>query len=722
MDQERYEKLRALFVEFRDLPPDQREDALDKLDPDIAFDLRAWFDADARTGPLDHPPAVAWTDRRLDAGAYPKQIGAYRLDRRLGDGSSGVVFQAERDNPRKRVAIKVLHLTWASEVLQARFEREGQILARLRHPAIAQVYEAGVCEHDGALLAWFALELVPGANHITTYCRERELPRRERLELFARVCDAVEHAHSLDIIHRDLKPANILIDSEGDPKVIDFGIARIDDPAATLLTGEHESLSALGTLSYMSPEQWGGHAETIDRRADVYALGVILYELLTDHPPFDISGCSPHEALAILHHASVPAPSKSDPSLRGNLDAITAMATARDREDRYQTADLLARDVRDHLSNRPTVARPPRLGRRLTFWARNHPILATLIACAAVIAPAFMITMSVITAADNRPSRIVLTSDKNIARIMSESGRMLHSWFYQSPRSILTAQLVDRPPSLGGGQVAVLAYSVNATDFDLAGHLAFYDPLEPAEPIWTTAQMPLQRPEGYENREGVLLDCTEAIIDDIFPSRPGLEIVTFQSLYPYSPVCIRIFDLAGNRLFEAWHDGTITSSLWLPDDNRLLLTGLNSEWRWDQRAVAELGGAYPRVAFAIEPRLHHTSPPWIVLNDQIVDPTVLWYKWFGPVEALADIQGFGLTVKRIQVERDADVLAVAALIPLGIGRPGNFHFSIDADGRPYDRGIDDPYKAALQAAKVPDPQEFELLPLASLPRPEPDEG
>ncbi|MHC4997163.1 MAG: serine/threonine protein kinase, partial [Planctomycetota bacterium] len=212
----------------------------------------------------------------------PKQIGRFHLKKLIATGGMGAVYQATQENPRRTVAIKLMKSGVASSSALRRFEYESQLLARLRHPGIAEVYEAGTHEaHDGAV-PYFVMEYIAGAKRITDYVRDKKLSTRERLRLFVEVCFAVHHGHTKGIIHRDLKPDNILVDSHGRIKIIDFGVARATDSDLAVTTLQTDIGQLIGTVQYMSPEQVEADPDDLDTRSDVYSLGVVLYELLCD--------------------------------------------------------------------------------------------------------------------------------------------------------------------------------------------------------------------------------------------------------------------------------------------------------------------------------------------------------------------------------------------------------------------------------------------------------
>jgi len=295
------------------------------------------------------------------------------------------VFQATQENPHRVVALKTMRLGLASDEARRRFRYESEVLGRLRHPAIAQVYQAGTWRDPltGEALPFFAMELVDGALPLTTYVRERGLSLERALELFIEVCDAVSHGHQLGVIHRDLKPQNVLVDAAGRPKVIDFGIARATQTdkgaAATLLT---EAGQVLGTLQYMAPEQLDALPDEIDTRVDVYALGVMLYELLAGRPPHDPHG-QPITAFArhVKQHRP-PLPSSLEQGFAlgahaRDLDWITSAAIAPEKHERYRAVSELAADLRRFLcSEAVSVGPPSTIYHVRKFVRRNKALVA----------------------------------------------------------------------------------------------------------------------------------------------------------------------------------------------------------------------------------------------------------------------------------------------------------------------------------------------------------
>lgn len=346
----------------------------------------------------------AHADGTPDGGTC--RIGPYRLITVLGEGGFGIVYLAEQPSPQRRVALKILRAGVAGPQTLSRFGHEAQTLGLLQHPGIAQVFEAGFYDpktgrtltDDGSRavllnggLPFFAMEFVEGSP-LTGYARDAKLSRRARLELLIQVAEAVQHAHTKGVIHRDLKPANILVDQSGRAKVLDFGVARVtsDQVQRTLQTDVGQ---LVGTLGYMSPEQIAADPAAVDTRADVYALGAILYELLSGHPPHRVEGKVLHEATRVICDEPPSRLASIDRTLRGDLDTIVAKALEKDKARRYQTASDLAADLRRYLGDQPIVARPPSTGYQLRKFARrNKPLVGGVIASFVLLAAGVVAT------------------------------------------------------------------------------------------------------------------------------------------------------------------------------------------------------------------------------------------------------------------------------------------------------------------------------------------
>ena len=304
-----------------------------------------------------------------------KKIGRYHIKHVIGTGGMGTVYQAMQQQPRRVVALKVMKRGIASRSALRRFEYEAQILARLRHPGIAQIYEAGVHEEVGESVPFFAMEYIPAAMPITRYAEQKKLGTRERLDLFARVCDAVQHGHGKGIIHRDLKPSNILVDSSGQPKIIDFGVARSTDSDLAVTTLQTDIGQLIGTLQYMSPEQCLADPIDLDTRSDVYALGVVLYELLCGKVPYDVSRAAVFEATRVIQEATPAKPSTLNKTLRGDVETVVMKALEKDRERRYRSAAEFGEDLRRYLNDEPVTAQPPSLSYQVRMFARKNKVV-----------------------------------------------------------------------------------------------------------------------------------------------------------------------------------------------------------------------------------------------------------------------------------------------------------------------------------------------------------
>ncbi len=414
MDRERWLHIRALFEEAVILPPTEREAFLDRRcidDAELRERVEALLAADESADAFfeETPDALAQELFNIPAPPIPERIGPYAPIRILGRGGMGTVYLAQRDDAtfEQVVALKVIRRGMDSDDILRRFRAERQILARLHHPNIAQLYDGGMTE-DG--LPYFAMEYLEGLP-ITTHCDKRQLNLSDRLTLFSQVCAAVQHAHDAQVIHRDLKPSNILVTRTGIPKLLDFGIAKVLNPDLLGVSVAHTRTGfRVMTPEYASPEQI--RQRLLTPRTDVYSLGVILYELLTGHRPYRLTGHTTHEIEQIIcesepmlpstairatkkrYHPDETAPIRTPEhisqarattpdslrrQLRGDLDTIVLHALHKDPSQRYASPAILAEDVHRFLQGQPIQARRTTFAYRTKKLILRHPARILLI-------------------------------------------------------------------------------------------------------------------------------------------------------------------------------------------------------------------------------------------------------------------------------------------------------------------------------------------------------
>jgi serine/threonine protein kinase len=419
-----HDRAMALFDSARELVGAQRDHFLKQAcgdDRDLFSEVASLLEHDASpigfvarleagdgarmlAGDLTRAPASDETSPH----AVPARVASYRVLEFVAQGGMGAVYRAQQENPQRVVALKVLRAGEAAPDVAQRLEREAHVLGRLQHPYIATVHDAGVADvamPDGrrARLPFFAMEFIDG-RPVDALVREKRLSLRAILELFVRICDAVQYAHAQGIIHRDLKPGNILVaDSARDPaaaaeigdcrherdvteaipKVLDFGVARLADSTSSGLTLETKPGHLLGTVAYMSAEQAAGAGTPVDARADVYSLGVVLFELLSGQLPIDVRDLSLIDALQRIQTAEATKLGAIERRFRGDLETIVGTALERDPGRRYESVAKLAADVRRFLADEPIAARRTSTLYRLQKFARRNRLL---VGAAAVIA------------------------------------------------------------------------------------------------------------------------------------------------------------------------------------------------------------------------------------------------------------------------------------------------------------------------------------------------
>ncbi|MBX3725115.1 MAG: protein kinase [Xanthomonadales bacterium] len=453
-DRERFQRVEQLYHELLGLGEDARRKRLEALaisDPEVHAELAPLLKASGRTQAneraLDELAAMAGTLAPPSQAKAPGQIGPYRLIRLLGEGGMGQVYLAEQEQPvRRQVALKLVRQGLGGEQVRSRFRAERQALALLDHPNVARVYDAGTLD-DGR--PWLAMEFIDG-EPITRWAQRHALDLEQRIRLLLPVCEAVQHAHRKGLIHRDLKPSNILVVAEGglaQPKVIDFGIARpveLADDGRSFATSFGE---LLGTPEYMSPEQASLGELDVDTRSDVYALGLVMYELLVGALPFssgELRSMGFQAMCRAIREVEPPRPSSvagGDAStqrwrhrLRGDIDSVLLKALAKDREQRYGTVSALADDLRRYLGNEPVLAQPPSLRYRAGKFVRRHrlPVIAGTVVAVGLVVSGIVATLGLVQARKSEARAIVAAEHARTAQRSAQTSAAFLVELFQS--------------------------------------------------------------------------------------------------------------------------------------------------------------------------------------------------------------------------------------------------------------------------------------------------
>jgi serine/threonine protein kinase len=364
-------RVEKLFHAALNRKPEERMEFLAKAcrrDPETRAKVESLLAARQDAGSFLERPAISLGENALSL--VGRRVGRYLILSQIATGGMGVVYLAEHEESHRNVALKGIRSELATPRMLRRFEREGRVLGRLQHPGIARILESGVADLGEGPQPFFAMELVTG-QPLTTHAESVHLALRERLELLADVSDTIHYAHQKGIIHCDLKPANILVDPSGRTKILDFGIAHAADSDLRTTSVPTGAAELMGTIQYMSPEQLTGNRQDLDSRSDIYALGVIGFELLAGRLPYQLGGKDLNEAVRIIGSVNPPRLGTIDPRLIGDIERVIGKALMKDRKRRFASAAGLSDGIRRYL-RAESIETPPGILHRVRTILRGR--------------------------------------------------------------------------------------------------------------------------------------------------------------------------------------------------------------------------------------------------------------------------------------------------------------------------------------------------------------
>jgi serine/threonine protein kinase len=623
------------------LPPDL--DAIERLvaaieDPDEGADEAQGTGHQAQErGPSEgaqpadqRAPSASW-------GADPDdeplpRIDGYRVIERLGAGGGGEVFRAVRDGAERHVAIKLVRARPGRTPGAGRAWRELDVFADLRLDCMPRVLDFGAAH--GRL--YIATELIAGKPLDEA---AGELDRRGRVGLLADVADAVQQLHERGVIHRDIKPSNVLVDEAGKPFIIDLGVASLmTSDVMETLTAEG---APIGTPAFMAPEQARGDRDKVSIRSDVYALGATALFVIAGQGPHDVSG-SLHEAVHRVAHDPPREPRAIDPTLPKRLAAVLAKATESDPDRRYASAREFADDLRRWLKGDSVEATPPGPLRKLGRQVGRHPVWATSLVSLAIAGLIIATTFVLLLWLNGVPTSARLDADEQCVYVFNRLGAVVSSFDSRTRDGITDYEFIPAGVSSSSGAMLVIAYAKGA-DSEHRGRVVVHDPTNPRLVLWHSP--PLVVPPQLMNACGPMSDedlstfhPRDIVVADVIAESSGNEIVaTLHHLY--SPSVILVWTLDGRELMRFWHDGHISSMVWLPASHTLLAAGCNSERSWAELGVPESGIGdykYPDVVFALEPRVLAKAVIARMVETATERPSVVkWYRFLAPVEIVS---------------------------------------------------------------------------------------
>lgn len=469
---ENFAEVRKHFEIAFDLEGDARSQYMAQLErdhPEIANAVRSLIEADSQASSFLGGTAFDDINTQDWIG---KKVASFTIVDVLAEGGMGIVFRASQENPKRSVALKLIRNELSSQQALRRFELEAEVLGCLDHPGIARIYEAGQTTKAAGQRPYLVMELIDGVP-LDDYLNREQLSVEAKVTLLTQICAAVQHAHEHGIIHRDLKPSNILVTPQGQPKIVDFGVARVtdDDLRATMQTDMGQ---VIGTLPYMSPEQVHGRRDDLDTRSDVYALGVVAYEMITGSLPYDLRGRSLAEAARTIEEEEPTSLTSTTGRVPADIDTIVRKALSKERERRYASAGELGSDFTRFLQHEPISARSPSTVYQLKKFARrNRGLVAGLATTLGVLVLGLVVSVAGWSSASRERERAQIETSK--ATAMNDFFRDVlgaaDPW--QEGSAVKVIDILDQaaasiPESLGDKpvEVAAFAHGVLGTTYD----------------------------------------------------------------------------------------------------------------------------------------------------------------------------------------------------------------------------------------------------------------
>lgn len=607
---------------------------------------------------------------RSGSGVNDPGVPGYRVERLLGEGAGGRVWLARWSRSDRPVALKVLHRRLDGSANARRAWRELDVLSQIRLPCVPRLLDWST--HEGRM--YFATEFVDG-ERIDHACSSRDLTRRQRVGLLAKLATAVAQLHERGVIHRDLKPSNVLVTPAGDPVIIDLGIAAMlgSNVAETLTT-----LGApIGTPAFMSPEQARGERSAVGTRSDVYALGAIGYVLLTGETPHDLSDATLFEAVRRVGHDEPRDPASLNRDLERPLSSVLRKASAAEPGSRYSSAAELAQDLERWLHGEPVEAGERSRWTRAFRWLAAHPIAATAAICIAMVLGTVLFTLVMIRWLATQPHTLRVAEDSSSAWIESRAGVRLKSWTSDGTSSEVSAFRAST--GRGDGWYAVVSYHDRSREQHI---VEVCDPQNISNPVAVFEPGEPVRPPPYRDCEGdiygptpLLVIGTAISVGDVFASEPGDEIVIAERHSIFHPTRVSVRSLAGELLASVWVPGHVLTVRTVDGSGLVVLTTFNNYLTRTIAGDCAASSAFehPIIATGYRFSLGACDDRWITHQSDGSPTDVEWCLLLDEPakrrsDRLAGVPGFWLHLRRAEQQGSHSVVVLDSVVRASASR------------------------------------------------------